>query len=86
MFGRHRAPAETPNTRLASQVEHLTAQLAKQDESIAAFRRTVVDHILTGRRHPDAAVRIQAFALQTELDAAGLSVDAEVRASLTGAA
>ncbi|MGW2371769.1 hypothetical protein [Kitasatospora sp. NPDC001683] len=55
---------------------HLQSALSEAD----TFRRVVVDHIVTGLSHPSGAVRNQALALATEMDAAGLNVDPDVKA------
>lgn len=53
------------------------------EDQLGVWRRTVVDHIVTGLAHPDPAVRTQAKALQTELDVAGLNVDADIKTTLS---
>lgn len=67
--------AEEPDAPTRGQLEEL----------LGVWRRVVVDHIATGVQHPDPAVRTQARSLMTELDCAGLNIDADVRAALSGA-
>jgi hypothetical protein len=59
------------------------ADTTRPEADLAAWRRVVVDHIVTGLAHPDEAVQRQALVLQTELDVADLNVDADVKAART---
>jgi hypothetical protein len=46
------------------------------------MRRVVVDHIVEGLTSGSTSAVFHARALQTEMDLAGVSVDAEVKAAL----